>query len=287
MFRRHLRAIVSFAVAVLVLILLLGTLMYLAKSGTVLILSAALFAPLVVGCALVAVSVVLYSPREPREKAEWSVLAPVVAASTVVAGHWNHIVGPLILSSHGSDVSAQWVAAVLVKMSFLVGICVLGAALATRWMERQPTTGRAKGLGHNLAAVAILTMLVQGFLAGAQEIAWRIFATPHPDLDAILAQSAMCRAQVLVGLLTAWLVIAIVVWRGADRLSRWRLISLFSVWVCLDTWIGDLHWALPQIRPYEWTWALAIGVEAGLIAVLYGRLVVQRLWIRASPLSST
>jgi hypothetical protein len=287
MFRRHLRAIVSFAVAVLVLILLLGVLMYLAKSGTVLMLSAALFAPLVVGCALLAVSVALYSPREPREKAEWSVLAPVVAASTVVAGHWNHIVGPLIQSSHGSGVSAQWFAAVLVKMSFLVGICVLGAALAARWMESQPTTGRAKGLGHNLAAVAILTMLVQGFLAGAQEIAWRIFATPHPDLDAISAQSTLCRGGVLLGLLATWLVFAFMIGRGTDRQSRWRLLAIWSVWVCFDSWMRDFYWVFPQINPYEWTWALAIGVEAGLIAILYSRLVVQRLWVRASPLSST
>jgi len=179
------------------------------------------------------------------------------------------------------------IAALVANIVSLVGLCILGGALAAWWINRSPKTGRPKGFGHKLAAVAILTVLTQGFLEGAHQIAWRIKATPLPDLEAVSVLSSMCRGGVLLGLLAAWLVIVLVVWRGADRPSRWRLISLFSVWVCLDSWLRDLRWVLPQINPYEWTWALAIGVEAGLIAILYGRLVVQRLWIRASPLSST
>jgi hypothetical protein len=230
---------------------------------------------------------VFYAGRGPEFKAEWSALAPALAASTVVANLWNNIVGQVIFSPLGSGNSVQWVAQILVNIISLVGICVLGVALAARWMGHQPTTGRPKGFGPEVGAVAILIIVVQGCLAIAHEIAWRTFATPQPDLDAIVAQSAMCRGGVLLGLLAAWLVIALVAWRGADRLGRWRLISLFGVWVCMDSWIRDLHWVLPQINPYEWTWALAIGVEAGLIAILYSRLVVQRLWNRASSLPST
>jgi hypothetical protein len=262
-------------------------LIYLAEFQAVFNLFAALGVPVMVGCALVVVSVVLYSPREPREKAEWSVLAPVLAASMVVANHWNNIVSLLIASPFTGLASPRMIAAMAANIVSLVGLCILGGALAAWWMNRSPTTGRPKGLGHEVPTVAILTVLTQGFLTGTHEVAWTFNATPLPELDEILAMSVMCRGGVLLGLLAAWIFIALVVWRGADRLSRWRLISLFSVWVCLDTWIGDLHWALPQIRPYEWTWALAIGVEAGLIAILYGRLVVQRLWARASPLSNT
>lgn len=283
MFRRHLRAIVSFAASVLVLVALACVLIYLAESQTVFRLFAALGAPVMVGCALVAVSVVFYFHREAREKAEWSVLASVLAASIVVATHWNNIVGQVIFSPLEPENSVQWVTQIVVNIVFLVGICFLGVALAARWMERHPTTGWPKGLGHEVAAVAILTVLTQGFLEGAHQIAWRAFATPLPDLDAIFSQSAMCRGGVLLGLLAASLFIALVVWRGADRPSRWRLISLFSVWVCMDSWTRDLHWVLPQINPYpyEWTWALAIGVEAGIIAILYAHLVVGSLWRRA------
>jgi hypothetical protein len=258
-----------------------------AESQTLNSLFMALLAPVGVACVLLAVSIVFYRRAGGDREAEWSVLAAGLAATLVVANHWNNIIGPLVSGPFGDLASPRMIAGMAANIVSLFGICILGGALIIRWMDRGPTTGRPKGIGHEVAAVAILTVLTQGFLEGAHQIAWRIKATPLPDLDAVSALSTMCRGGVLLGLLAAWLVIAHVAWRGADRLSRWHLISLFSVWVCMDSWMRDLHWVLPQINPYEWTWALAIGVEAGLIAILYGRLVVQRLWARASPLSST
>jgi len=281
MFRRHLRAIISFTVGTLALGILIGNLTVLAGSQTLTALLIAVGMPTVVGCVLLVVTVVFCAGRGPEFKAEWSALAPALAASTVVANHWNNIVTQWINIPSLPGTTVRWVAATVLSIVFLTGICFLGAALATRWMSRSPTTGRPKGFGPEVGAVAILIIVVQGCLAIAHEIAWRAFATPLPDLDAIVAQSAMCRGGVLLGLLAAWLVIALVAWRGADRLSRWRLISLFSVWVCLDSWTRDLYWVLPQINPYEWTWALAIGIEAGIIAILYVHLVVGSLWRRA------
>ena len=280
MFRRHLAAVITFPLGIVALGFPLMCLPLVLKFESAFKVFCTLYAPAVIGCVLIAQTLALYRRTEPRRKVEWSVLAPVLAASAIIAGHWNNIVTQWINIPFLPGITVRWVAATILSIAFLAGICFLGAALAAWWMNRRATTGRPKGFGHEVAAVAILTVLTQGFLEGAHQIAWRIKATPVHDLDAFSAQGALCRGGVLLGLLAAWLVIALVAWRGADRLSRWRLISLFSVWVCLNTWIGDLRWALPQIRPYEWTWAVIIGGTAGILTILYAHLVVGSLWRR-------
>ena len=287
MFRRHMLAVISFPLAILASDFLLMQLKRILEPHIGTGVSYALQVPALIGCVLTAQSLVLYRRAEPGRKAEWSVVAPVLAAIVLIAADWIPLLTEWIYRPPGFPSDWCWTVAALFSAAFLVAICLLGAALASRWMDRGPTTGRSKGPNQQAAAVAILIIVVQGCLALAHEIAWRAFATPLPDLDAICAQSTLCNGGVLFGLLLSWLIITLVLWRGADRLSRWCLIAVWSIWVCFDIWMRDLYWVLPRMNPYEWTWALAIGVEAGLIAILYGRLVIQRLWARASPLSNT
>ncbi|HUX16264.1 MAG TPA: hypothetical protein VMW52_07305 [Phycisphaerae bacterium] len=281
MFRRHLVTVVTFPLAVVALVLLSIPLASALKSHTVIMIFQALYALAVIGCVLTVQTLALYRRTEPRRKVEWLVLAPLLVASAFIAGHWTQFFIQFFSIPFSTDTTVRWLEAVAIGIFFLMGTCLLLAALGTYWMTRKADTGSSRGLLHEVAAMGLLTAVVLLCSAGARDLAWRIYPDPGPNMDAILKRSAVSHGGALIGFVAAGAFLAILFGRGADQPSRWRLLALWSVWVCLDSWMRDLHWVLPRVDPYEWTWVLGIGLLSGTIAILYAHLVVGSLWRRA------
>jgi len=288
LFRRHLRAVIIFPVAIVILALVMVLLVTLFP-GPVRIwwaLNLTLI-PAFFAIVIIVLTLSFYRRADARRKAEWALLVPVLAASMTLAFYWINVFSPLLSLPDYRTTTALSVASTVANCVFLVGICILGAALAGVVMDRPSKGTRSPRVLHEIVAVATLIFFSQVARTAAWQIAdsmgWGFGTTLAGLTQKMITQYGF----ILVGVLMAWLLLALPFWPKADALGRGRWMALLTSWVALDEWLrgfGDLAFFYPEDwdwDPEDWYWGVFFGAVAGLLAVLYSRLVVARLWRRA------
>lgn len=235
--------------------------------------------------ALVAVHLVLYRRSSGQRRAEWSVLAPVLVGALFLGGKLQHVVH-LPVRYIWPDLSRGGRLVVL-PLNALVLVCVGAlAAMLTGWLvTRRPSEPRRATLWHDLGALVTLVIMVNVFrYAGAR--AAHVLFPPQVSPEGLLAALPLARAVedgiLLSGLTLAMLVLALLVYRGADRPSRATAVSLTGGWVGLDgvlamsTFAWGMLGAFPPVVR-QWM-GVILYVTVSALAILYARFVVRRLW---------
>jgi len=286
LFRRHLRAVIIFPFAIVLLaivVVLLTTLV----PGPVRIWWAVHFTimPAFFAIVIIVLTLSFYRRADGRRKAEWALLVPVLAASMTLAYYWNNVLGQLISLPGVRMTTALSVASWVTDCVFWVGICILGAALAGVLMDRPSRGTRSPRIMHEIVAVATLILFSQAARTAAWQIAYSMGWGFAPTLESSfrgVPQEMITRfGFILVGVLMAWLLLGLPFWPKADALGRGRWMALLTSWVALDEWLRGFGGLTTFIYPEDWRWGVFFGAVAGLLAVMYSRFVVARLWRRA------
>ena len=284
---RHLPAVLAFPVGLLVLTFAVILLVYVVESPLHISLLMAVVPPASMALMAAAIGLTFYGRGDVRGQAEWSVLAPVMAGGAVLTMYWNNIIGNFLGGLRDVFTSPGTIEGAAVSVALLVALCVGCAAAATFWMERAPAAGRTHGVWHDLGAVAVLTMFtlwprtVSANVADA--LGWGVGPTLEAAFEGAHLRSAAHSAFALVGILAPCLLIALVGWRRADAISRWRGLAMLGLWVAVNHWMAYFHRLTPRVAYDDWGQAAVFGAVAGVPAILYARLVVTPLWRRAQP----
>ena len=282
LFRRHLRAVIIFPVAI-VLLTLVGVLLTTLVPVPVSILWALHFTimPAFFAIVIIVLTLSFYRRADARRKAEWALLIPVLAASMTLAYYWINVFSQLISLPDYRTTTALSVVSLVANCVFLVGICIIGAALAGVVMDRPSQGTRSPRIMHEIVAVATLILFSQVARTAAWQIAFSMGWGVGPTLAGLPQRMITRYGFILVGVIMAWLLLALPFWSKADALGRGRWMALLTSWVALDEWLRGFGGLTSFIYPEDWGWGLFFGAVAGLLAVMYSRFVVARLWRRA------
>ena len=283
--RRHLAAVALFPVGLLGITFGLALLICVVESpDTIGLLLAIVPAAAVV--ALAAGFGLVFCRRGPaRARAEWSVLAPVLAAASVLTLYGYNIVGNFVRGPRDVFTSPGTPEGLVVSVALLIGVSWACAAAASWWMGR-PAGGRAAApWWHDLAAVALLTAFAACQRSASTQVADALGWGAGPNLETSFEgahlRSAAHSAFALAGIVVPCLLAALLLWRRGDALSRWRGLAVMGAWVTLYHWLSHFYRLTPRLAYDHWGQAALFGVIAGIAAVLYSEAVVARLWRRA------
>ena len=287
LFRRHLAAVIAFSLAIIfcvVAALIAGT--WLDPSSARLIRWTVPLCPLAFfAIALVAVTLCFYRRADGRRRVEWWVLVAALAAALVLAQYGSIFLRYLVWPASREQPTAVVVASGVLNCALLVCLCILGSLIAAVWMTRQPPGDRSLRFRHELAAVAVLTLLSMGLRWVAWRTAlaheWGVGSTLWSSFTDLWKAELLRSGFAILAVLAAWLIIGLGLWRKATPVSRWGLAALITLWPALDAWFRMVgEWTF-SIYPHDLSWGLLCGAAAGALAILYSRVVVVRRWCRA------
>jgi hypothetical protein len=270
-FRHHILPVVLFPLGLLVMVVPLSMAIVRINTPPVPFL-VLIFGPVV---AMVGVAAVLgltaYHTDIPTRRAEWSVLAPVLAVGVVVAMYGSHLVENLLLGPRTLIRSPGTLDMAVVTMAGLVAVCLACGALGAWWMRGPPQGAETGGLKRELAALAILIPFSLWPRTVTHHIAdwmgWGVgetFAEVWEDAD---LRYALGSTLALVAVALPCVLIAGLLWRRQPTAARWRGIALVSVWVAVSTWLGQLSRYTPRwFDYYDWVHTFVTGSAIGLVA---------------------
>jgi len=303
-FRRHLAAVLGFPLGVIALMGLPAGLITVTgiplPASTAWVFAWTSMLPLAgLAVALVAVHLILYRRSSGQRRAEWSVLAPVLVGGLSVGGHLLHLVVAPVQIALAPPGRNAWLMMLPLNALVLVGVCVLAAVLTGWLVARHPAEPHRATVWRDIVAVLLLIALFNVFrYAGVQ--AANFLLPPQTSPDGYLTIRPLApvveHGILLLGLVLAILVLAFLVYRGADRPSRAAAIALTGAWVGLDgvMAMSTFAWGMidafpPVVR--QWI-GVILYVTVSSLAVLYARVVVRRLWAAreaatALPLTKT
>jgi hypothetical protein len=237
----------------------------------------------VVGVAAV-LGLTLYHTDIARRRAEWVVLAPVLALALVVAMHANNVAGNLLWGPRSVIRSPGTVErAVFMGTVFLVS-CLACAALASWWMKGFPRAIPAGGLKRELLALVILIPLslwprtVTALIA--DRLGWGVGKSIGEVFEDAHLRYALGSGLVLAAIAVPYVLIAALLWRGRPPGSRWCGTALISTWVAVSSWLGQMYRFEPHLDYDNWLQAAVMGVAAGGVALAYVHGVVVPMWRR-------
>ncbi|KPJ70600.1 MAG: hypothetical protein AMS14_10335 [Planctomycetes bacterium DG_20] len=283
--RRHLAGIILFPLTVLFVSLPLLVAFVLHAESPSIPPAAVLTLPLVTSSLLALLLGVCLYRRDAGAQAEWSALAPALAAAFVLALHWRCIIANLLWGPRGLLSSPGTLGPAVLGGVWAVGIALVCGAAACIWMAKAPRDGRAAGLGREAATAALLTVLCPWprllGLEVTQALGWGFgptFETTFTDTHLRLAAES---GFALGGILVPSLLVVVLFWRRADLGGRLRALAVVSVWILVDHWLNQLYRYVVGIERYNWAQALVFGAIASAVALAYAHLVVVPLWRRA------
>ena len=289
-FRHHLLPVVLFPIGLVVMVVPLSVVLVRVNHPHV------LWATLVFGpvAATVLVAAVLgltaYHTDVPTRRAEWSVLAPVLAAGAVVALYGTHVAENLVLGPRTLLRSPGTLDVAAVTATTLVIVCAACAALGAWWMRGPPEGAETGGLKRELAALGILIPFSLWPRTVTHHVAnwmgWGVGDTFGEVWEDAHLRYALGSTLALVAVALPCVLIAVLLWRRQPTAARWRGIALVSMWVVVSTWFGQLSRYVPRYFDYyDWTQTFvtgsAIGLAAGGLALAYVHGVVVPLRRRA------
>ncbi len=223
--------------------------------------------------------------RDAGARAEWSALAPVLAAAFVLTLYWNCIVGNLLWGPRGLITSPGTLGPAVLGGVWTVGVSLVCGAAACVWMARAALNDRPGGLGPEVATVALLTALCPWPRLIGVEVAESTGWGFGPTFEATMADThlrlALESGFALAGVVIPCLLALALLWRRADLGGRIRALAVVSVWVLVNFWLGRLYPYVVWLDRYNWAQALVFGATASAAALAYARLVVVPLWRRA------
>jgi len=236
--------------------------------------------------ALVAVHLILYRQSSGQRRAEWSVLAPVLVGGLFVGGKMQHVVN-LPVQQIWPDLSpGGWLVILPLHALVLVGVCALAAMLTGWLLTRRPAEPRRATVWRDVVALVTLVIMANVFrYAGARAV--HVLFPPQVSPEGYLTIHPLAQTVkdgiFLSGLTLAMLVLALLVYRGADRPSRAAAIALAGAWAGLDGVLamGTFAWGMIEAVPpvvRQWV-GVIVYVTVSALAVLYARLVARRLWV--------
>jgi len=222
--------------------------------------------------------------RDAGARAEWSALAPVLAAAFVLTLYWNCIIGNLCWGPRGLITSPGTTGPAVLGGVWAVGITLVCGAAACVWMARAAPDGRPGGLWPEVATAALLTVLcpwprLMG-LAVSRELGWGFGSTFEATAADTHLRLALESGFALGGVVIPCLLALALLWRRADLGGRIRALAVVSVWVLSNFWLGRLYPYVVWLDRYNWVQALVFGAMASAVALAYARLVVVPLWRR-------
>ncbi|HUU93907.1 MAG TPA: hypothetical protein VM238_22160 [Phycisphaerae bacterium] len=229
--------------------------------------------------------------RDARAWAEWLALAPSLGAAFVLTLYWNCIVGNLLWGPRGVMASPGTPGPAVLAGVWAVGIALVCGVAACIWISRAEGGGRAAGIGHEVATVALLTGLCPWPRLLGVEVAESMGWGFGPTFEATLADThlrlAAESAFAIGGILVPCLLVLLLLWHRADAGGRLRVLALISVWTLVNQWLKQLYRYSAELERYNWTQALLFGAIASAAALAYAHLVVAPLWRRARRRAAT
>lgn len=302
--RRHWLGILGFPIGLILVSLLAHALVQCVPALTQWTRGASviLLGPAVMVAAAVLVTLAFYGIAGPRRQAEWSLLLPVLAGATTMGVYWNTLLMIwLLIATAEESILAMGVNGLL-----LLGFCFFGAALAGRVVSTSSAGVQQPRLQQEGIAVGMLIL----FSEASRIILWPVVEafgwaggwTSRTSFDGLQERMLLSYGLLFISVLAAWLLVWRIFGRRAGAPGRWQWMALPGVWITAE-WVLDRLARLPLAM--EWTqrtWAqlplvlqsclqplvdhervvrIFCGMMAGVLAILYSRLVVARLWRRA------
>jgi len=285
LFRQHLLGILLFPVGVILMVVPLSV-AFVHVQAPHLYVPVLILGPVV---AMVGVAAVLgltaYHTDIATRRAEWSVLAPVLAVGIVVALHANHVAGNLLVGPQSLIRSPGTLTMTAVTAVSLVSVCAACAALAAWWMKGFPPHLDAEGLKRELAALGILipfSLWPRTVTAAvADRMGWGAGETFAEVWQDVHLRMALRSGTALAAVALPCFLVALLLWRRQPAGARWRGIALVSLWVAVSTWLAQLYRWLPHFDYDNWVQTLVTGLVAGGLALAYVHGIVAPLWRRA------
>ncbi len=304
--RRHIWAIVVYLFGA-ILLALAGTLVLLYAHPPEMLFKAILCL-LMPASSMVPLAVILplfYRQPDVGRKAELAVLAPTLMAGLVLGSCWSSVSLLVDWQPPGPAPASYFVIRGLINSVLVLGTSLLCVTLVARYMSRfQPGYPRA---GPWRLIFAVLAMVIVTSLAetvaktSAHALHWGTGATLEEANQTSYLRSALRDGTSLVTITLTWIVTAHWLLRKTDELSRWSTMAAMAAWVALSGWMSQfrffagIHWSLDSgfeplfggepFAAVELFVRLFLtnvlwGVVAGVLAVLYARLVAYRIGLR-------
>jgi len=227
----------------------------------------------------------LYHTAVARRRAEWAVLAPVLALALVLTLYSSNIVGNLLWGPRHVLRSPGTLGIAVFQGGVFVAMCAACAALAAWWMKGFPKRLGVPAIKGDLAAVGILILFslwprtVTGWIA--DRLGWGIGITLSEVFAQAYLRMALASALDLAAVLAPCAVVYVLLWRGRPAGVRWRGIALVSMWVVTSSWIGQMYRWIPHLDFNNLVQILVTGIVAGGLAMAYVHGMVRPLWQRA------
>jgi len=286
LFRRHLAGILLFPIGTTAMVVPLSMLLLAVNALAPNFLVRAFGPPLAVAGVAALLGGTMYWRRRALRRAEWSVLAPVLAVGLVLTLYCNTIAGNLFgqMPRNMLRPPPTLPTAGLYVASLLI-VCVGCAAVAGRWMEGVSAGGDAVGLERELLALAILipfSLWPRTAAAGlADWMGWGVGDTVAEAWQGAEWRLALRSGLALVAIVVPCVLIFLLLWRGTSAAVRRRGIALAGMWIVISSWLGQMYRIAHQFDYDNWLQMVGIGVVAGGLALAYVHGVVTPLWRRA------
>jgi len=280
-FRQHLLGILLFPVGIILMVVPLSVAVVRVNAPHLFFL-VPIFGPVVAIAGVAAVlGLTLYHTDIATRRAEWSVLAPVLAVGVVLALYVNNVAGNLLLGPRSLIRSPGTLPVAAFTAACLVAVCAACGAMAAWWMKGFPARLDAGGLKRELAALAILIPFSLWPRTAAAAIAdwlgWGVGQTLAQVWQDAHRRMALRSGLALVAVALPCALVALLLWRKQPSAARWRGVALVSTWVVVSTWLGQMYRWLPQFDYDNWLQTLGTGVVAGALALAYVHGVVVPL----------
>ncbi len=283
--REHLLAVVLFPLGVTATVVPVSMVLVRVNEPTFFLLVPTLGPVVAIAGVAALVGLTAYDQAIPRRRAEWTVLAPVLASGLVVTLHLTNIGGNLVWGPRGLIHPPGTLGRVAVVVVLFLAVCLGLAAIAIRWMKGFPQSMGRGDVWRELAAVAILVPFSlwprTATTAIAHAMGWGVGETLAEAWENAHLALALGSGLALVGLLVPCVLVAGLLWRGRPAETRWRGIALAAMWITASTWLAQMYRWFPQMDYDNWLQRAGTGVVAGALALAYVHGVVVPMWRRA------
>jgi len=242
------------------------------------------FSPIVAMAITVTVTTLALCRRaDSKTRAQWSVLAPALAACVVLAHLLVGILANILWVAKLLSGRLQIAIPFMIYAVLVIGICCVGGILVARWLAGQPKGCRTLTAGQERWTLFLTMVLVWGSRSAGWQVAhalhwgfWRF----NRDLGPILLRDAVLDSVAILGMVVSWAILRRLFWAGADTAGRYRFLALLATWPAVDGMLRPLS-VLSYHGLEQWSWGLCCGLVAGAVALIYVRMVVAPLCRKA------